>query len=1758
MKKLLLISAIFISAVVDAQVNTAPIYVGLGEYTTFFIDSSKRLTAIGNRGFTGVGGNGSGAGESGIPEPVVVSPADLKFKLAAGSFHGGSAIDTAGYVWTMGQASGWEDGTGNGYSPFAQRISVDANGSTFNNVVSIVPVTQNSNENTSQNGWLALKADGTIWIWGTVGAMRGNGTEFIDTAYKRPLQIIMPSAVRQITGGDYILALLTDGTVYSWGHTTSSNLGYPVAGNEYQLPHQIPGLSAIDQIAGGKGFNYAIKSDGTTLYGWGDAGNYMGDATYPTGTGASIPVPRLLTSEIINNLPAPIAKIVTGFASTMALLTDGSVYTWGDNTQGNIGNGQEYYGTPATGYGWDGNVHILVKTPYHLAPTKKFAKLFPGNTLVHYSYVLDTEGKLYAWGTNKSSVIANRISGAASGTIGGFYPNAWDVRWPTPVDPFSISSVFYSTSPGCLLQPNGYPCSNYPIPDNTRPVTNAGDNQSVTDTLAFLDGTASTDNVHISYYEWSQVSGPNTAVIDLPASPTPMISNLITGNYVFKLKTTDNGWFSDSAGVTISVGGAVPSNQSPVVDAGSDKSIIIPLSSVSITGDAYDIDGRIITYSWTQVSGPSTGTIVSAASRITDIQDLVFGTYVFRLTATDNLGATGTDDVTIHVFANHPPVAVAGSPQSISLPLNIVSLNGSGSDIDGNPITFSWSQVSGGSATITNPTSASTTVTGLVQGTYKFRLTVTDDSTATGTDDVVVMVNGPDVVSDIYPLPMVGLAEYGTLFIDTVGHLTAIGNRALIGTGGSGNTGVPQDVVTSPGLGFKYAAGGFHFSAAIDDAGFVWTMGDVGGGIAGNGNPLPPVNGFAQKIFTDINGAVFDKVALLVPVTQNSNEGTAAVGWLALKKDGTLWIWGTVGAMRGDGSESNAPIYRPTQVITPEPIKQVTGGDYVIALSTTGHVYSWGPTDSWNLGYIFSNSNDYRTIHQLTTQDNTPLSGITQIAGGKGFNYALKNDGTLYGWGISGDNLGDLTNPNGGWAPYQYPVLLPNITNALPSPISKIKTGFQTSVAILQDGTMWTWGNNTQGNIGNGQEKLANSEPPYHTWVPGTALWVKLPYHVAPTKLFTDVFTGNTLVFHKYAVGTDKKMYAWGVNKGAVIANRINPVQNGGIIQANYPNAWDVKWPTPVDPFNISSDFVSTSPICISNSSAGGCATYLPPANTRPVANAGPTQIITTNTTSLNGSASTDNVFIAYYEWTQVSGPNTAIIDLPASKTPVVSGLVNGIYVFKLKVIDNAWLSDSALVTVNFGGGNIPPSSHAGADQTITLPVNSVTLSGSGTDPDGTIVSYLWSKITGPSQYNIVSPAQAQTVINNLVQGIYQFELKVTDNQGAEGRDTVAITVLSSAPPLNQPPESHAGSDQAITLPTNTVTLSGTGTDTDGTIVSYLWSKVAGPSQFTIVSPTQPQTVINNLVQGIYQFELMVTDNQGATGRDTIVVTVLSAGAPPNQPPVSHAGLDQNITLPTNAVITNGSGTDADGIIVSYLWSKVAGPAQFTIVSPTQPQTVINNLVQGVYQFELMVTDNLGATGKDTIIISVNAAPPTANRPPVSNAGADKTITFPVNSVTQTGSGTDADGTIVAYLWSKVSGPAQFTIVSPTQAQTIINNLVLGVYQFELKVTDNQGAVARDTVTITVKDLVRASITTVFPNPANSLININIDAAVDSNKTNIAIYTAGGELIYQEGIMRSQQITVKQVDVSRNAPGLYLIRIEFGQGIYRTLKYVKQ
>ncbi|RYF44824.1 MAG: hypothetical protein EON99_00805, partial [Chitinophagaceae bacterium] len=117
-----------------------------------------------------------------------------------------------------------------------------------------------------------------------------------------------------------------------------------------------------------------------------------------------------------------------------------------------------------------------------------------------------------------------------------------------------------------------------------------------------------------------------------------------------------------------------------------------------------------------------------------------------------------------------------------------------------------------------------------------------------------------------------------------------------------------------------------------------------------------------------------------------------------------------------------------------------------------------------------------------------------------------------------------------------------------------------------------------------------------------------------------------------------------------------------------------------------------------------------------------------------------------------------------------------------------------------------------------------------------------------------------------------------------------------TAPVANKAPISNAGSDVAITIPTTSATLNGSASrDEDGSINSYSWTKVSGPSAGTITAATSANTTVTGLAQGVYEFELKVTDDKGATATDRVKVTV-SAGTSAPGKPVVNAGSDLSVS----------------------------------------------------------------------------------------------------------------------------------------------------------------------------------------------------------------------------------------------------------------------
>lgn len=198
--------------------------------------------------------------------------------------------------------------------------------------------------------------------------------------------------------------------------------------------------------------------------------------------------------------------------------------------------------------------------------------------------------------------------------------------------------------------------------------------------------------------------------------------------------------------------------------------------------------------------------------------------------------------------------------------------------------------------------------------------------------------------------------------------------------------------------------------------------------------------------------------------------------------------------------------------------------------------------------------------------------------------------------------------------------------------------------------------------------------------------------------------------------------------------------------------------------------------------------------NKVPVAKAGSDRTISLaqgiDRVTLDGTGSFDpDGGLSSYTWTKLSGPKATFYPFAKGKT-YAAHLVQGRYVFRLTVTDNRGARSFDDVVVNVvrsgsssGGsataGNRAPIARAGANKTIYIRqgIDRVTLDGtSSSDPDGSIVRYAWSKISGP-RANFYTFAKGKTYAAQLVRGTYNFKVTVTDNRGATAIDNLIVYV---------------------------------------------------------------------------------------------------------------------------------------------------------------------------------------------------------------------------------------------------------------------------------------------------------------------------------------------------------------------------------------------
>jgi alpha-tubulin suppressor-like RCC1 family protein len=282
-----------------------------------------------------------------------------------------SASLTAGQSYTANLSAGITDSTGVALTPTAWSFTT------------IPPATVSAVTAIAGGGVhaLALRADGLVWAWGDNGAGQlGNGT-VVDSSTPKLVSVssgtgFLSNIIAVVGGRPHSLAIKSDRTVVGWGENNNGELGNGSTSNA-TVPTPVSGLTDVTDVAGGSDHSLAVKTDGT-VRAWGYNGSsQLGDGTT---TQRTTPV-QVKTGILPDVFLTGVATVAAGRTHSLALKSDGTVWAWGENDNGELGDGTTTNRSLAVQVsGLDGVIAIAAGDDFSLA--------------------LRNTGEVWAWGYN--------------------------------------------------------------------------------------------------------------------------------------------------------------------------------------------------------------------------------------------------------------------------------------------------------------------------------------------------------------------------------------------------------------------------------------------------------------------------------------------------------------------------------------------------------------------------------------------------------------------------------------------------------------------------------------------------------------------------------------------------------------------------------------------------------------------------------------------------------------------------------------------------------------------------------------------------------------------------------------------------------------------------------------------------------------------------------------------------------------------------------------------------------------------------------------------------------------------------------------------------------------------------------------------------------------------------------------------------------------------------------------------------------------
>jgi alpha-tubulin suppressor-like RCC1 family protein len=243
----------------------------------------------------------------------------------------------------------------------------------------------------------------------------------------------------------------------------------------------------------------------------------------------------------------------------------------------------------------------------------------------------------------------------------------------------------------------------------------------------------------------------------------------------------------------------------------------------------------------------------------------------------------------------------------------------------------------------------------------------------------------------------------------------------------------------------------------------------------------------------------------------------------AVKTDGSLWCWGAnYYGQLGDGTDGfGAEKNTPIQIMSSGVVSVALGGNHTCAVKTDGSLWCWGYNE---YGQVGDGTNG------IGASKNTPVqimsSGVSSVALGGNHTCAVKTDGSLWCWGYNYyGQLGDGT-----WASKNTPVQI------MSSGVSSVALGGAHTCAVKTDGSLWCWGYNEYGQVGNGTDEDKNT-----------------PVQIMSSGVSSVALGGD----HTCAVKTDGSLWCWGYNGAGQLGDgtdedKNTPVQimSSGVVSA--------------------------------------------------------------------------------------------------------------------------------------------------------------------------------------------------------------------------------------------------------------------------------------------------------------------------------------------------------------------------------------------------------------------------------------------------------------------------------------------------------------------------------------------------------------------------------------------------------------------------------